>query len=127
MEYMQGEDLRAILRREKMIEPALACEYLAQTSDGLEEAHSAGLIHRDLKPSNLMIVKDHRGLPQVKILDLGLAKIIGGQTDLKSVTVDTAGMLIGTPAYMSPEQVAGASVDGRADLYAMGVVFFEML
>ena len=127
MEYLEGQDLRSILRQEKVIDPLRACEFLKQTCDGLEEAHAAGLVHRDLKPSNLMIVKDHRGAPWVKVLDLGLAKIVGGQTDLKSITMDTAGMLIGTPAYMSPEQVAGSTVDGRADIYALGVVFFEML
>ncbi|HYF50993.1 MAG TPA: serine/threonine-protein kinase, partial [Planctomycetota bacterium] len=127
MEYLEGQDLRTILRAEKVIEPLRACDLLRQACDGLDEAHSAGLVHRDLKPSNLMIVKDHRGQPWVKVLDLGLAKIVRGQTDLKSITMDTAGMLVGTPAYMSPEQVAGAMVDGRADIYSLGVVFFEML
>ena len=127
MEYLEGQDLRSMIRQEKIMEPLKACELLRQTCEGLEEAHNGGLVHRDLKPSNLMVVKDHRGGPWVKILDLGLAKIIGGQTDLKSITVDTAGLLIGTPAYMSPEQVAGATVDGRADIYSLGVVFFEML
>ena len=127
MEYLEGQDLRSMIRQEKVLEPLKACELLRQTCEGLEEAHNGGLVHRDLKPSNLMVVKDHRGGPWVKILDLGLAKIVGGQTDLKSITVDTAGLLIGTPAYMSPEQVAGATVDGRADIYSLGVVFFEML
>jgi serine/threonine protein kinase/tetratricopeptide (TPR) repeat protein len=127
MEYLEGQDLRSMIRQEKVIEPLKACELLKQSCEGLDEAHAGGLVHRDLKPSNLMIVKDHRGQPWVKILDLGLAKIVGGQTDLKSITVDTAGLLIGTPAYMSPEQVAGATVDGRADIYSLGVVFFEML
>jgi tetratricopeptide (TPR) repeat protein len=127
MEYLEGQDLRTILRAEKAIEPLRACDLMRQACDGLHDAHGAGLVHRDLKPSNVMIVKDSRGGPWVKILDLGLAKIVGGQTDLKSITMDTAGMLIGTPAYMSPEQVAGAMVDGRADLYSLGVVFFEIL
>jgi serine/threonine protein kinase len=127
MEYLEGQDLRALIRAEKVIPALRACELMRQICEGLDEAHAAGLVHRDLKPSNLMIVKDHRGGPWVKVLDLGLAKIIRGQSDLKSITMDTAGMLIGTPAYMSPEQVAGSSVDGRADIYALGVVFFEML
>ena len=127
MEYLEGEDLRSLIRQDKIIEPIKACDLMRQVADGMEDAHVAGVVHRDLKPSNVMIVKDHKGLPWVKILDLGLAKIIGGQTDLKSITLDTASLLVGTPAYMSPEQVAGAAVDGRADIYAMGVVFFEML
>src|SRR5262249_20589978 len=106
--------------------PLKACDLLRQTCEGLDEAHAGGLVHRDLQPSNVKIVKDHRGRPWGKILDLGLAKIGGGQTDLKSIIVDTTGLLIGTPAYMSPEQVAGATVDGRADIYSLGVVFFEM-
>ena len=127
MEYLEGRDLRSIIREEKIIEPVKACDLLRQVCDGLHEAHAAGLVHRDLKPSNLMIIKDHRGTWWVKILDLGLAKIVGGQTDLKSISMDTAGMLVGTPAYMSPEQVAGASVDGRADMYSLGICFYEMI
>ena len=127
MEYLEGHDLRTLLRQEKTIKPFDACDLLRQMCEGLEEAHAAGLVHRDLKPSNVMIVRDHRGTPRVKILDLGLAKIIGGQTDLKSISMDTAGLLVGTPAYMSPEQVAGSAVDGRADIYSMGVMFYEML
>lgn len=127
MEYLEGRDLRSIIREENIIEPLKACDLLRQTCDGLHEAHAAGLVHRDLKPSNLMIIKDHRGAWWVKILDLGLAKIVGGQTDLKSISMDTAGMLVGTPAYMSPEQVAGASVDGRADLYSLGICFYQMI
>ncbi|MCY3020517.1 MAG: serine/threonine protein kinase [Planctomycetota bacterium] len=127
MEYLEGQDLRNLLRQEKVIEPFRACDLLCQMCEGLEEAHASGLVHRDMKPSNVMIVKDHRGAPRVKILDLGLAKIMGGQSDLKSISLDTAGLLVGTPAYMSPEQVAGSAVDGRADIYSMGVVLFEML
>jgi serine/threonine protein kinase len=127
MEYLEGQDLRAVLRQERALDPYRACDLLRQMCEGLAEAHAAGLVHRDLKPSNVMIVRDHRGAPRVKILDLGLAKIVGGQTDLKTISMETAGMLVGTPAYMSPEQVAGAQVDGRADIYSMGVVLFEML
>lgn len=127
MEYLEGEDLRDFLRKRGKIDPMLACELMRQALDGLQEAHTCGLVHRDLKPSNLMVIKDHRGQPWVKILDLGLAKMVGGQTDLLTITMDTANQLIGTPAYMSPEQVAGSKVDCRADLYSMGVVFYEMI
>ena len=127
MEYLEGQDLRALLRRVKLLEPLQACDLLRQTCEGLAEAHSVGLVHRDLKPSNLMIVRNHRGQPWVKILDLGLAKIMRSQTDGQSAVLDTMGFLVGTPAYMAPEQVAGGDIDGRADLYSMGVVLFEML
>ncbi len=127
MEYLEGEDLRDFIRKRSRVDPMLACELMRQALDGLQEAHVCGLVHRDLKPSNLMVIKDHRGQPWVKILDLGLAKMVGGQTDLLTITMDTANQLIGTPAYMSPEQVAGTKVDSRADLYSMGVVFYEMI
>ena len=127
MEYLEGEDLRQYMKRQGQLDPMLSCELMRQACEGLQEAHACGLVHRDLKPSNLMIVKDHKGQPWVKILDLGLAKIVGGQTDLMTITLDTAAALIGTPAYMSPEQVAGSMVDCRADLYSIGVVLYEML
>src|ERR1043165_5708671 len=128
MEYLEGEDLRNFLKKSGgKIEPMLACELMRQALEGLHEAHTCGLVHRDIKPSNIMIIKDHRGQPWVKILDLGLAKMVGGQTDLMTITMDTANQLIGTPAYMSPEQVAGSKVDSRADLYSIGVVFYEII
>jgi len=128
MEYLEGDDLRNYLRRNNgKIEPMHACEIMRQALEGLQEAHACGLVHRDIKPSNIMVIKDHRGQPWVKILDLGLAKMVGGQTDLMTITMDTANQLIGTPAYMSPEQVAGSKVDSRADIYSIGVVFYEMI
>lgn len=128
MELVDGKDLRQIIREHPDgMDPELVCNLIGQACEGLAEAHAEGIIHRDLKPSNLMVLRDHRNVHQLKVLDLGLAKIVGGRTDLKTITVDTAGLLIGTPAYMSPEQVSGASVDPRADIYALGVVLFEML
>ncbi|MCK6474028.1 MAG: protein kinase [Planctomycetes bacterium] len=128
MEYIEGQDLRKMIKeRPGGLDPAKSAELLSQACSALEEAHAQGVIHRDIKPSNLMITRDHRGHELVKVLDLGLAKIIGGSTDLRTITVDTAGMLVGTPAYMSPEQVVGDTVGPRSDLYSIGVVLFEML
>ncbi|GMV81143.1 MAG: hypothetical protein AMXMBFR7_23270 [Planctomycetota bacterium] len=127
MEYIEGRDLRAIIREHPDgVDIVRACRLAEKACEGLAEAHARGVVHRDLKPSNLVVLLDHRGREQVKILDLGLAKIIGGSTDLKTITVDTANMLVGTPAYMSPEQVSGAEVDPRADLYSLGVMLFEL-
>ncbi|MCZ7647657.1 MAG: serine/threonine-protein kinase [Planctomycetota bacterium] len=128
MEYIDGQDLRQIVRDyPNGLDIARTCRLVEKVCDGLTEAHARGVVHRDLKPSNLIVHVDHRGREQIKILDLGLAKIIGGATDLKTITVDTASILVGTPAYMSPEQVSGAEVDPRADIYALGVVLFEMV
>lgn len=128
MEYVEGQDLRQAIREHPMgLPPERACLLLEQACAGLSEAHGAGIIHRDMKPSNLMVARDMRGGDLVKILDLGLAKIAGGAADFRTITLDTAGLLVGTPAYMSPEQIGGTNVDARADLYALGVVFFELL
>jgi len=128
MEYVEGQDLREVIRGHPGgLDPARVADLIGQVCAGLTEAHGSGIVHRDLKPSNLIVSRDLHGRDLVKILDLGLAKIIGGATDLKTITVDTADMLVGTPAYMSPEQVAGSGVDARADLYALGVVLFECL
>ena len=128
MEYVDGRDLRQAIQDEPGgFEPQRACQLIEQACAGMAEAHSAGVVHRDLKPSNLMLQQDHRGVETLKVLDLGLAKIVCGSTDLRTITVDTVGMLVGTPAYMSPEQVNGSSVDARSDIYALGVVLFELL
>jgi serine/threonine protein kinase len=128
MEYIEGYDLRQALRRQPGgLEPRHLCRITLQVCDGLSAAHDAGVIHRDMKPSNIMVQTDARGVEVVKLLDLGLAKMRGGATDLRTITLVGASMLVGTPAYMSPEQVTGAIVDGRADLYSLGVVLFELL
>lgn len=128
MEFVEGKDLRQILREEPNgLDPVRVCDLMLQACAGLSEAHTAGIIHRDLKPSNLLVRKDASGREFLKILDLGLAKIVGGTSDLRTLTLVSAGVLVGTPAYMSPEQVNGANVDARTDLYALGVVLFELL
>lgn len=121
MEYIEGRSLdQAIQDGGLPLKQALG--YAVQIGSALARAHAAGIVHRDLKPRNIMINRD--GL--VKLLDFGLARStrIGG-TDSKSLTL--AGEILGTPAYMSPEQVAGADVDCRSDLFSFGTVLFEML
>ena len=117
MEYVPGEDLRRMLRMSKRMEIGTAISIARQVLEGLAEAHRLGVVHRDLKPGNIMI--DQEG--QVRILDFGIARAI------KSEGPTEVGLIIGTPEYMSPEQVEGKEVDQRSDLYSLGVILFEMV
>src|SRR5690606_33916541 len=90
--------------------------------EALVAAHAHGVVHRDLKPANIMVAV-RAGLETIKVLDFGIAKILGGQDGIRTAT----GVRLGTPGYMAPEQLDGRLVDGRADLYALGCVAYEML
>jgi serine/threonine protein kinase/tetratricopeptide (TPR) repeat protein len=116
MELVRGEDLRAILRRDPKIDPGRAVTIARQICEGLAEAHRLGIVHRDLKPGNIMI--DGEG--NARIMDFGIARSLG------SAGVTAAGALVGTPEYMSPEQVEGRPVDARSDIYSLGALLFEM-
>ncbi|MCJ7487217.1 MAG: tetratricopeptide repeat-containing serine/threonine-protein kinase, partial [Candidatus Aminicenantes bacterium] len=117
MEYVPGEDLKSFIRRSRRLDIATTVTIAKQVCNGLSEAHDAGIIHRDLKPSNIMIDKEGNA----KILDFGIARAVGSQ----SVTAE--GIVIGTPEYMSPEQVEGKESDKRSDIYSFGVILFEMV
>ncbi len=117
MEYL-SESLKDRLRKEVKIKPEKALHTILTISDALFYAHSNGVIHRDIKPDNIMFRKD--GSPV--LLDFGIAKYIGAKTRLTRT-----GVSIGTPQYMSPEQCNAQRLDGRSDLYSLGVVLFEML
>jgi serine/threonine-protein kinase len=125
MELLQGETLGSLLGRERTIGPARASDLIAQAAEGMHAAHRAGIIHRDIKPDNLFITLQ-AGRPFVKILDFGVSKfsnVSAGQTRRTK-----AGMLYGSPAYMSPEQIMGMpDVDPRTDVFALGVVLFQCL
>jgi serine/threonine protein kinase len=123
MEFLDGRSLARELSRNGPIEPARALDIACQISRGLSAAHQAGVIHRDLKPDNVYLVPaDQHGPELVKILDFGIAHVSGRKTRLTA-----AGAVVGTPEYMSPEQARGTDLDGRSDLYALGVVLFEAL
>jgi serine/threonine-protein kinase len=126
MELLQGEPLSNIVRREKKLGVTQACGYTVQILQALEAAHALGVIHRDLKPDNVFVTFAG-GKPVLKLIDFGIAKLKTAQTgQTKNLTV--AGMLMGTPEYMAPEQAYSADkVDVRADLYAVGVMLYEML
>lgn len=116
MEVVEGRELRDLIA-EGAITPPQAIELAALIADGLAYAHDRGVIHRDVKPGNIMVLADGR----VKIMDFGIAR-------LQQPTVKTqTGVLLGSPQYMSPEQVAGQEVDGRADIFSLGVVLYEMV
>jgi len=120
MEYLEGETLHERVARGPFVFPELLA-MAGAIADALDAAHSAGIVHRDIKPANIFITK--RG--HVKVLDFGLAKIQpSAQSELATQT--GSGMVLGTPAYMSPEQARGAVVDHRADLWAFGLVIYEM-
>ncbi len=117
MEYVSGEDLKSTLRRVGPLSEGKAIYIARQVCEGLIEAHKLGVVHRDLKPQNIMI--DKQGHP--RIMDFGIARSMKGEG------ITTSGMMIGTPEYMSPEQVEGKEADQRADIYAMGVILYEMV
>jgi len=117
MEYVSGEDLRSFIRRSRHLTIGTAVTIAKQAGEGLAEAHRLGVIHRDLKPSNIMIDRDGNA----RIMDFGIAR------SLKSRGITGAGVMVGTPEYMSPEQVEGLEVDQRSDLYSLGVILYEMV
>ena len=121
MELVEGETLQARVRREGALPVSVALEITFQVARALAAADAQGLVHRDLKPSNLMLARGPE--ISVKVIDFGLAKAVAGadETDL------THGGFVGTPAFASPEQFTNASVDVRADLYALGITLWEML
>src|SRR5881296_2149849 len=117
MQYVDGQDLAAMMRRDGRLPLPRAVDIFRQICEGLQAAHEQGVIHRDLKPQNILI--DGRG--RVSIADFGLAK------SFEYASLTEAGRVIGTPHYMSPEQVKGVPLDQRSDIYSLGIILYEML
>jgi serine/threonine protein kinase/Tfp pilus assembly protein PilF len=117
MEFVVGEDLKKFIRKSGQIGPGRAVSFTKQICVGLMEAHHLGIVHRDLKPQNIMIDEDGNA----RIMDFGIAR------SLKGKGITGAGVMIGTPEYMSPEQVEGKDVDERSDIYSLGVILYEMV
>ena len=125
MELLDGETLGDRLRHRGPLPVAEAMLLARRIAAPLAAAHERGVVHRDLKPENVFLVKDHEGgtVDQVKLLDFGIAKLESAATSNRT----TLGLVLGTPAYMAPEQCLGAECDHRVDLYALGCILFEML
>src|SRR5213593_1505207 len=125
MEFIEGEPLTDLLEREGALSLARATAIFLQTADALQAAHDLGIVHRDLKPDNVMLSRKKDGGDVVKVVDFGIAKAVGGDEAGQKVT--KTGLVVGTPEFMSPEQLSGDKVDGRSDLYSLALVFYRML
>jgi len=121
LEHLHGEPLDGLLKRERALHPKMATRILHQLASALEAVHQAGIVHRDIKPANLMLLGDDGTPLAVKLVDFGFAHVNG------SSVLTPPGTALGTVAYMAPEQVLGDHIDGRADLYGLGVLAFRML
>lgn len=118
MEFVEGSDLKQVLRAKGKLETKEAVEVMLQTARALEAAHAEGVIHRDLKPQNIMI---EQGTGRVLVMDFGIAR------SMESQGMTQTGALMGTPEYMSPEQAKGEKLDHRSDLFTFGIIFYELL
>jgi serine/threonine-protein kinase len=128
MEYLQGYDLKNTLEIHGPLEPWVAAKIALQAARGLAKAHELGIFHRDIKPANLFLTRRDSGEICVKLLDFGIAKVKTDTGLLSSGTLTRTGGLLGTPLYMSPEQVRRpATVDARTDVWSLGIVLFECL
>jgi len=117
MEYLEGHDLKQVLEKEHRLDCGRALDVAVQVCSAMDYAHRAGVFHRDVKPSNIMLLEHD----EVKVMDFGIAKI----SNYLSLT--QTGRVLGTPSYMAPEQIEGHATDGRADLFSLGVVLYELL
>ncbi len=124
MEYLKGKTLTQVLRQDGVLAAPRACKIMRQVCSSLADAHAAGIIHRDLKPDNIFLTEVGGDPDWVKVLDFGVAKLADTEG---AGTLTQTGMIFGTPKYMSPEQAEGRPIDYRADIYALGVVLFELL
>ena len=124
MEYIDGPTLSKTLKESVRLEPLRAAELARRLCWGLHAAHKVGVIHRDIKPANIILAHDEEAGEQPKLIDFGVAKTAGRPTDLQ---LTRQGQIVGTPHYMSPEQVGGGEVDPRSDVYALGCVLYHML
>ena len=122
MEFIEGESLTSLVEKNGALTPTRAADIAKQAADGLSVAHDMGIVHRDLKPDNIMIAKNRDGSDCVKVVDFGIAKAAGAENQ----KVTKTGLVVGTPEYMSPEQLAGDKLTGTSDVYSLALVAFNM-
>lgn len=132
MEFLEGMPLYMALQEQGRFSTQRALNIALQVTRALRRAHGMGVVHRDLKPANIMVRPDGDGLDMVTVLDFGLVKVFDADTEagldgIEEENLTSAGALMGTPGYMAPEQAVGDQVDGRADLYAVGIILTQML
>ena len=125
MELLSGKSLQQVQKAEGTLDPLRVLNILDQVGQALGEAHRLGIIHRDMKPENVMI-ESRDGKDHVKVLDFGIAKIVSGDA-ARGPALTAIGQTVGTLEFMSPEQLRGKALDGRSDIYALGMMTFEML
>jgi serine/threonine protein kinase len=123
MELLEGEDLKSLVKRERTLPWPRVCAIATQICAALSAAHASGVVHRDMKPDNVYLLR-HGDYEHVKVLDFGIAKVLSGQ---EAGEATRTGVLLGTPHYMSPEQASDDPLDGRSDIYAMGVLLYRMV
>ncbi|MEM1032365.1 MAG: protein kinase [Myxococcota bacterium] len=121
MEYLEGEDLGRVIQARGRLAPEEVAHVVEQTGRALDATHRRGILHRDVKPANIFLIDVGARLPHVKLVDFGVAKAA------TATTLTSTGQLVGTPLYMSPEQIAGDPIDHRSDLWSLGVVVFRAL
>ncbi len=125
MEFIEGQALKDVIEAEGALHPARAASILKQAADALQAAHDLSIVHRDIKPDNIMVVQGKDGTDVVKVVDFGIARAVGGDETGQKVT--KTGLVVGTPEYMSPEQLSGDKLDGRSDIYSLALVLYRML
>jgi len=126
MDFVEGMSLGSFMEKSGSLDPEIVIEILCQVCDGMSHAHERGVIHRDLKPSNLMLEGDPAEQIQIRILDFGVAKLEESQADETGFQT-RAGTMVGSPFYMSPEQIRTEAVDARSDIYSLGCIAYQMI
>ncbi|HET8648293.1 MAG TPA: serine/threonine-protein kinase, partial [Vicinamibacteria bacterium] len=130
MEFVEGRNLRDVIRQEAPLPPRRAVAITRQVASALSAAHALGIVHRDIKPDNILLTRDGAGHDHAKVLDFGIAKVKETVLGEDAYTPTRTGMVVGTPQYVSPEQAMGKrgeEIDGRSDVYSLGVVLYEMV
>jgi len=123
MEFVEGQSMQEVMEKDGVMHPDMVADVIMQAASALEAAHAQNVLHRDVKPDNIMLAKNTDGTYMVKLVDFGIARAM--QSNVKGVT--QTGMVVGTPEYMSPEQIAGEPLDARSDLYSLALVAFQGL